>query len=440
MNTSQIILVVLSMFRKFLFVSLTITFVLPAIAQKTGKRKLLKTLANIQAFEQAQVGIQLLRLSDGKVLAQYQQDQYFTPASNIKLLTTLAAMQTFDSLPALSYQEFDEGHYRIQSTGYPLLAHPKHSDSLLYNWLKGADSLVYHIQEEKSLNRLGPGWSWDDATYYYSAVPSIFPIQGNVIRLTQEASGAFKTRFPLFSVAENKDLESRYERDFEENLFQVHPDKVDPQDTLLIPFIPSEKTTHQLMSVLLKKPLGLSSKTLSDTVYLYTGQDSVLYRAVLQNSDNLISENLLLMVAQERLGQFSAEAIISELSKEWVSAPDKWIWVDGSGLSRYNLVTPRNLIWVLKHIYKEWGPNGVQSHFPEVGLSGNLKGSSLSERLPRVFAKTGTLRNNHNLSGYILNKDNEWYAFSIMVNQHTTKKIEVRNGIQILLEVMTKHF
>lgn len=163
--------------------------------------------------------------------------------------------------------------------------------------------------------------------------------------------------------------------------------------------------------------MGTSVKTLSGTVNLYTGQDSILYRAVLQNSDNLISENLLLMVAQERLGQFSAKAIISGLSKGWITAPDKWVWVDGSGLSRYNLITPRNLIWVLNHIYKEWGPTDIQFHFPEAGVSGTLKGFYSSKRLPRVFAKTGTLRNNHNLSGYILDQNNEWYVFSIMVIQ-----------------------
>ena len=410
----------------------------PAAAQKTRKRRLQKALADIQAFDQAQVGVQLLRLSDGKLLAQYQQDRYFTPASNTKLLTTLAAIQSFDSLPALRYEEFQAGRFRIQSTGYPLLAHPKHPDSLLLQWLQAADSLVYHPQQEEDLNRLGPGWSWDDLSYYYSAVPSVFPIQGNVLQLTKGAGDSLQANSPFFSVVENNTLKSRYERKLDENLFQVHPDTINPGDTLLIPFIPSENTTHRLLQQLVDKPIGWTTETLSKTVALYSGQDSVLYRAVLQDSDNLISENLLLMVAQERLGAFSAAAIISELSKEWAAAPDKWVWVDGSGLSRYNLVTPRNLIWVLQEIYKEWGPSGIQSHFPEAGVSGTLKSSYRRQHSLRIFAKTGTLRNNHNLSGYIVDPKGEWYVFSILVNQHTTQTPKVKEGIQRLLAVLTR--
>jgi D-alanyl-D-alanine carboxypeptidase/D-alanyl-D-alanine-endopeptidase (penicillin-binding protein 4) len=160
----------------------------------------------------------------------------------------------------------------------------------------------------------------------------------------------------------------------------------------------------------------------------------------LQDSDNLIAENLLLMVAKERLGLFSTKAIIEVLRKDWAAAPDEWVWVDGSGLSRYNLVTTRNLIWLLQLLFQEMGPQKIQQYFPRAGVSGTLKRSYGSNQLPVVYAKTGTLRNNHNLSGYVLDSQGQWYAFSILVNQHIRSTTAVGEGIQTLLEFLTRRF
>jgi len=53
--------------------------------------------------------------------------------------------------------------------------------------------------------------------------------------------------------------------------------------------------------------------------------------------------------------------------------------------------------------------------------------------LKNVYAKTGTLRHNHNLSGYLVSSEENIYVFSIMVNHHTSSKNEVRNAISQLL-------
>jgi D-alanyl-D-alanine carboxypeptidase/D-alanyl-D-alanine-endopeptidase (penicillin-binding protein 4) len=55
-----------------------------------------------------------------------------------------------------------------------------------------------------------------------------------------------------------------------------------------------------------------------------------------------------------------------------------------------------------------------------------------------VYAKTGTLRHNHNLSGYLVLSEEEIYAFSIMVNHHTATTDEIRAGIGSLLEWFEK--
>ena len=123
-----------------IFLSFQLSF-----AQKTSLRKLKKGIQQIEAFDQALVGLQLIKLSTGQILAEHHQADFFTPASNVKLMTVLASAQTFDSLPALYYQQDRSGVIHFESAGYPLFEHPLYPDDELKNWLQSADSLVYHF-------------------------------------------------------------------------------------------------------------------------------------------------------------------------------------------------------------------------------------------------------------------------------------------------------
>ena len=80
-------------------------------------------LNKIKAFDKAHVAVSFAALKTSESIASFQADHYMTPASNIKLLTFLAAVESFDSLPSLYYHEKDSVTH-FKSTGYPLLLHP----------------------------------------------------------------------------------------------------------------------------------------------------------------------------------------------------------------------------------------------------------------------------------------------------------------------------
>ena len=108
----------------------------------------------IEAFDKAHVAISIVPINASKPIAKYQADNFMTPASNIKLLTFLAAIENFDSLPALYYRDQDSiTHFK--STGYPLLLHPLYPDTELLSFLKNKQSLVYH-KPKSNLKRQGP--------------------------------------------------------------------------------------------------------------------------------------------------------------------------------------------------------------------------------------------------------------------------------------------
>ena len=154
------------------------------LGQKTSERKIARQIDKIEAFQGAHIGIKIATLSSSKSMAEFNAHHYFTPASNVKILTFLGALQTFDSLPALRYFKTPSGTLHFTATGYPLLLHPKYPDHQLFSFLNQHEKLVYHLPQE-SPTRLGAGWSWDDQQYYFSAQKSAFPIYGNVVQFYQ---------------------------------------------------------------------------------------------------------------------------------------------------------------------------------------------------------------------------------------------------------------
>ena len=100
---------------------------------------------------------------------------------------------------------------------------------------------------------------------------------------------------------------------------------------------------------------------------LYTNNEKKLYKALLHDSDNGIAESLLLMISKSLSGTFSTEKAIEILKNKWGDVfQDDLIWYDGSGISRYNMFTPRTIIQVLKLIKKEIQWSKIEQLFPKV--------------------------------------------------------------------------
>jgi len=100
-------------------------------------------------------------------------------------------------------------------------------------------------------------------------------------------------------------------------------------------------------------------------------------------------------------------------------------YVDGSGVSHYNLVTSELLLGALKYIYQNKPElyNVLYNSFPIAGVDG-----SLSERMKNTaaadnaHAKTGTLSGVSCLSGFVTSKNKHAIAFSILIQNYIGSK------------------
>jgi D-alanyl-D-alanine carboxypeptidase/D-alanyl-D-alanine-endopeptidase (penicillin-binding protein 4) len=132
--------------------------------------------------------------------------------------------------------------------------------------------------------------------------------------------------------------------------------------------------------------------------------------------------------------------VANQVLTQWGIDASQAVLADGSGLSRYNLVTADGLVTTLTHVAHSPTLDGpFRATLPVAGvdgmLSARLKGTPAEGR---VQAKTGSMRNARSLSGFTHTADGEPVAFAILVNNYGVPASEIDKAIDgLLLRVVT---
>ncbi|NDA62187.1 MAG: hypothetical protein EBX50_09100, partial [Chitinophagia bacterium] len=156
--------------------------------------------------------------------------------------------------------------------------------------------------------------------------------------------------------------------------------------------------------------------------------DSVL-SMMMHESDNFFAEQLLLMLGNDRFAVMNTKKIIdSILATDLSILPQKPKWIDGSGLSRYNLFTPQDMVTLLQLMQSSFAWKRITAILP-TGNEGTL-GGLYTNYAGKIYAKTGTLGNQVALSGYVLTNKGKRLIFSVMVNAHQSLPQEIRKKIE----------
>ena len=158
---------------------------------------------------------------------------------------------------------------------------------------------------------------------------------------------------------------------------------------------------------------------------------------MMYHSDNFFAEQTLLMVSNERLGQMNDRQIIDTLlNTDLKDLPHRPYWVDGSGLSRNDLFTPRDFVWLLNRMKDEFGLPRLKGILP-TGGTGTLSNYYRKDS-GYIFAKTGSLSGVVALSGYLVTKKDHLLIFSILVNNNSDPA--VRRKIEGFLEGIRERY
>ncbi len=355
---------------------------------------------------------------------------YFTPASNTKLYTFYTAFRTLKgSVKSLAYYKTNDSLI-IKGTADPSFLYGSESHHVL-DFLKNQKDTIYMADVSIDETPYGSGWAWDDYQYYYMPEKSLFPIYGNIV--SYKIQNDSLVSYPPFFKNKIRVLDSvSLTRELTKNQFYIQRDRQKEKE---VPFIVSNHLVAQLLSDTLRKKVEVIPNSIHYKYEILTGipYDS-LFKEMLVVSDNSIAEQLMLQVGKEVADSYSVKAAIEySLTHYLQELPQQPRWVDGSGLSRYNLFTPNDMVFLLEKMYKEIPLQKLLDYFPIGGETGTLKSWYANDK-PFVFAKSGTLSNNYNLSGYLITKKGTLLIFSYMNNHYRIPTSEVKQGIEKTLK------
>lgn len=362
-------------------------------------------------------GLLIQELNTGKVVFSHRADQFFMPASNAKLATFLMAKRFLgDSIPSFAYLEKKDTLF-FWGTGDPTQLNPAFSNTALIDFLHKSNKALVYCTPAKEIPPLGNGWSWDDYNDGYSAEISSLPLYGNLVGFyVKNQQWEVVPRFFESAIkgthSFNYVLRDRFKNEF------TKPNLISEFRAQQVPFVTSAALTAQLLADTLKKDVMVQRKTWDPLAKIhYAGLLDSLYVPMLHESDNMIAEHLLLLIGAKNQWSGGAQEIISRLKKESNLEFLKAVrWVDGSGLSRYNLFRPMDFVEILRALHQSLGMDKLQFLLPQSGKNGTLKSIKLKSNNQIIWAKSGSFSNTYDLSGFFQNSKGKTYVFSILTN------------------------
>lgn len=380
-------------------------------------------------------GLVVLDAGSKKIMYNTNGDRYFTPASNVKIFTLYTGIHSLpDRIPSLKYFSRNDTIY-IEGTGNPSWFHPSLKDSTAFKFLSGFQNIGLHLQNS-SEERYGPGWAWEDFDTYFSPEKNTMPLYGNVVTVYDvDGPQIYPKAFgDSISFESNGNLRDEYR-----NRFYLNGRRL---DTLTIPFRTSESLTQKLLSDALGKKVHIiNSFPGKEKKTLYGMETDSIYKLMMHESDNFLAEQLLMVTSStlsDTLGTRKAIKHMLENDLSVLKHPPRW--VDGSGLSRYNLFTPESMVYVLQRLYTKLPEERLFKLFPLWDASGTVEKWTYSQTPPFIYAKSGSLGNNYNLSGYLRTKSGRVLIFSIMNNHFKVPSSEIKRMVfELLLQLYHKH-
>jgi len=427
-------------------------------------------------FARASWGVVVQSRDNGQVLYRRNAERLFMPASNQKILTGATALARLGAefryhTPVLARGTRSGDTLRgdlvvIGRGDFTLSQHARGGTDILAALRPWADSLrergirvvTGRVVGDASFFPdpvLGEGWMWDDLQDSYSA--PVGALQFNegfaVVEVTPGAMPGVPATIRLLpSDAPLRVFASIATAPRDSNINDIHYTRVFPTDSVVLTgrlsaghalvrieaavLDPTRYFERALTQALRESGISVLSSgpapgSLLPDDTLFTWQSPPL-RDMLplleKPSQNQIAEALLRTLGTLRgvASVDSGRAVVKETLTGWGIPEDAYVYVDGSGLSRYNYVAPEAIAAVLAGIARHSDFRAFYDALPIAGVDGTvgtrMRGTAAENNL---HAKTGTIANVRSLSGYVTTLDGEQLIFVMLANHFTVPTIVV---------------
>lgn len=457
--------------------------------------KVLDNIFEDPAFSNAHWGVVIQSLSTGEYFYKRNENKNFMPASNLKLFTTALALLQLG--PDYTYKtslylngkiknEEIKGDLILRGVGDPTLTRRFYNDDALAVFNSWADSLINMGIEVISGNiiadddafeeeSLGNGWTWDDETYYYSAISGGVCFNDNCVdlKITPAKKVGKKAVIEIYprtnfvtiinnivTVSDDSTTNIDFYRERNTNIIQcfgtIRKSETEVNESITINN-PTKFTAQILKEVLENKGIKVRGQALDNDELgisrdyqkltpLFTQVSPPLkeiVKVVNKVSHNLYAEQLLKTIGYEKLKFGSVENGLKasqNLLKQMGIDPENLQIVDGSGLSRLNLVTPAQINSLLRFMYRSRYFNEFYESLPIAGVDGTISNRMKNTRaMNNVHAKTGYINAVRSLSGYVTTTDGEMLTF-VMIANNFLVPLKLAENIQDLVCILLSNF
>ncbi|OFX28727.1 MAG: D-alanyl-D-alanine carboxypeptidase/D-alanyl-D-alanine-endopeptidase [Bacteroidetes bacterium GWA2_32_17] len=439
-------------------------------------------------LQNSSISFYAIDLKTNQIIGEINPDLLLSPASTMKLFTTTTALETFGPEYTFStkigFNGFIKdsvlnGNIIIKGEGDPCLM----SDYFKSHYFDKFDN-IYNECKKNGFNKL-QGSIIGDATYYNdNFAPSTWILAdvANYYGASPWALSIFDNEYKLFFktgeiVGDSTSIiKQEPEIPFINITNYVKSDNISTDQSVIYGGqfdnyrivtgrLPTQKSNYEVKgsipnppiftAIFLKNNLIKKGFSVSDSVkaiYEYSSfndslkkinffyeikspplKDIIFYTNI--KSVNLYAEHFLRQLGIKFFNNGSNEYGINAVTKYWQNKCGKFLMFDGSGLSRFNAVSSKQLVEVLKYMKNESKNfSYFYNSLPIASRSGSLtsmfKGTFAENNL---HAKSGYMTGVRSYAGYIKSKSSKEIAFAIILNNYTSSPSVIKGKIEELL-------
>ncbi len=453
---------------------------------------------NDPLFANAHWGVMIESLTTGEFWYEQNANKMFMPASNEKIPTTASALITlgldfkFETRLYYDGEIIDSvlmGNLIVSGNGDPTF-YTKFYDDPRYPFFSWADTLLKLgikkiegdiIGDDNAFddNGYGGGWTHDGLGSWYSAESGALQFNENYVDLkiippsniNDSVTIIPNVESDYFTIINNTIISDtaktriNISRPFGANNIII-------SGTVQVGSRPFERTPSLnnptlfyvtvLKETIISKGISVTGKALDcdeidnweltpEKYKLILSNHSVplseILKGLMKRSQNMYAETMVKTMgwSQSGIGSFrEGKKVVENVLADFGIPPNTYQYSDGSGLSRYNYISPQQIVKILKGMRNSEYWETWKELFPIAGIDGTLKRRMKGTKAEgNVIAKTGTISNVRGLSGYLTTSNDEEIVFSFLINGHllTAKDTELITDsvLSIIAEYPSKY-
>lgn len=420
-------------------------------------------------FRDARWGVFVVSLKDGRVIAARDAQKLFTPASALKIITSVVALDKLGvdfrwKTRVYARENIENGVLNgdliLYGEGAPDLSDEGIANLVTQLKAKGLQKIKGNVVGDESYftgDTIGDGWAWNELQWYYGAEASALSINRNLVNVslqdgkpTVEPETDYVELSGAVAALQNSNTDSiGLKRGLGNNKIYVWGEgkNLDVRVAVENPALWSAKILKDALS---KNGIAVEGNAKSadwkaenkfnpeaatELASVESQTLGEIVRRMNKDSVNLYAELILRTLGKKFGGEAPDEnpktrktrgddaagaAVIKKwLTENGVSFQETEAIRDGSGLSRLNFVTPETIGRALIAGNQIKAAEVFRNSLPIAGTDGTLRGR-LGNVAGKISAKTGSIMFVNTLAGYAKRKD-ETLAFVILCNNETRK-------------------